>query len=382
MADETVVIDPIVETIPVAEVKEETKTPSLADTEKAWRESETKRRGPEFAKKFNGTVETKVEEKKPESKTEVKTETKIEEKKVEPVIVPKPKTGFGKVIRRAVEESTRPLLAKIQELEAKVTPIKTEEKTVEVAVEPKREEFKTTEEWVAAIRKFDKDQAKIEQDKGKVELESAEARALWDRRIDDLRKGIDEFKKTHTDYDEVRSRAPLIGRKGDDEYNQVLGGVLIAAGPEAMYELAKDSKKARAVADIDSPQLIAVSNSDVSKDVILWLAAHPDDIEKINGMNPVKAQKFVGQIEAKIEAEAEKAEATKRASSGKGDTPLKEEKVTEATEVKAPQKAKPEPPPPLKGSAPASLTDWRDSSSMSLADRERLYMEDPKNKRR
>jgi hypothetical protein len=378
MANEAVLTE-VVEK-PIVEVKvEEVKAPTLADTEKAWQEAEAKRRGPEFAKKFPGTVEVKVEDKKEESKTEAKTE----EKKVETPVVPKPKSGFGKAIRRAVEESTRPLLAKIQELEAKVTPAKVEEKKVEAAVEPKREDYKTTEEWVAAIRLFAREQAKIDQEKSKIDGESAEAKAQWDRRIDQLRGEIDEFKKTHPDYDEVRAKAPLIGRKGDDEYNQVLGGILISAGPDVMYEIAKpaNAKMARAIATIDSQQLIAASNADNPKGVILWLASHPDDIDKINGMNPIKAQAFVGRIEAKIEAEAEKADADKRASSGKGDTPLKEEKVTEATEVKA-QKAKPEPPPPLKGATPASVTDWRDPTSMSLEERERLFMEDPKNKRR
>ena len=378
MADETVVLE--VKETPTAEVKtEEVKAPTLAETEKAWQESEAKRRGPEFAKKFPGTVEVKVEDKKEESKTEIKTE----EKKVEIPAVPKPKTGFGKAIRRAVEESNRPLLAKIQELEAKVGPQKIEEKKTEaVAVEPKREDFKTDAEWFAAVRKFDKEQFKIEQDKAKTDSESAEARAQWDQRVAQLNTEIVEFKKTHADYDEVKAKAPLIGRKNDDEYNQLAGGILIVAGPEVMYELAKDAKKARTFSDIDGPQLIAASNADNPKGVILWLASHPDDVEKINGMNPVKAQAFVGRIEAKIEAEAEKAEATKRASSGKSDTQPKAEKVTEATEVPAPQKAKPEPPPPLKGAAPASVTDWRDPTSMSLADRERLFMEDPKNKRR
>lgn len=371
------VVERVAETTEVA--KEEVIQPTLAEVEKQWQENEAKKRGPDFAKRFPGTVEVKVEDKKEESKTEAKSE----DKKVDtPITPPKPKTGFGKVIRRAVNEATEPLLAKIRELETKIAPKVEDKKADTVLVEPKRDDFKTVEEWVAAVRRYDREVAKLDEQKAKTTKEADDARVFWDRRIESLNSEIAAFEKTHPDYKEVAAKAPLIGRKNDDEYNQLIGGILIVAGPEVMYELAKNPKMARTVSDIDSQQLIAVTNSDNSKGVILWLASHPDDVQKINGMNQVKAQAFVGRIEAKIEAEAEKADATKRASSGKDDTPHKVEKVIPATEVEAPKKVKPEPPPALKGQAPASVDDWRSPEVTNLKDFERLYMEDPKNKRR
>jgi len=255
----------------------------------------------------------------------------------------------------------------------------------EILTEPTRDKFDTDVAYFAALRKYDQ-QVLEQKDRARTEQQAtAEAQQEWNRRVADHNSRLAEAKKRYPDWDEKLSKDVGVGREGDADYNTIMAGVLMDAGPDTLYALASKPSEARSLAKLDVTGLVAVSNSDDIGGVVVYLASHPEDVAKLNGMNPVKAQAYVGKIEARIEsAKAEKpADTTQRTSSGDTATQPKADKGSAVPiEEKAPPKAKPEPPPPLRGAAVPSVSDWREPAVMSLAERERLYMEDSRNRRR
>lgn len=355
---------------------------SFSDFERDFNIKEAARLG----KKLPEIVE-KPAEKKVEPVIE-KTVEKVDDKKPEPKPEDKKLSGFQRRIQKvnaraeAAENKNRELEARIIAIEGgKKTVDKVEEKAPE---EPKREAYTTVEEWVAAVRKFDKDQTAAEAKKVQEQAGNTEVEKAWGSKLETFNKSIETAKAKHADWDEVRSTTKV-------QFDPMLQGVLITADAELLYDLAKTPKQARNLNGMEETAIVAAGNSDDVTGVLRWLAAHPEDIDKLNGLNPVKAQAYVGRIEAKIEAAALIAEADKkRSAEGATDTSEEAKKVkAEADRVAAANRTaqaqkdrvRPEPPAKLEGTAPSSAT-FTDPANMSFAERERLWREDPRNKRR
>lgn len=374
----------------------EVQAPTLKETEAEWREDQIKERGLDASKFGVKKEEAKVEEtKKEEPKVEAKKEEpKAEEKKEEPKVeVKKATTGFGKLIKRAVDKATSAQQAKIDLLQSEIanlkgTPATKAVETTVALVEPQRKDFPNVEDWVVAVRAYDKAVAEEDKKATTSEKEVEKVNAQWQAKVEKYNTALVEAKKKYPDWTAKQDAASSIGRQDDEEYNNLMVAVLMDAGPDTIYQLASKPAEAKQLSKLDQHGLIAATHSDDLPAVLLWLAGHPEDIRVINGLNPVKAQAYVGRIEERIAKAASastkeepKVESTKRTPTGETATPPKPEEKGGDTTGETGRKAKPEPPPALRGTAPSNAK-YSDPVDMSLAERERLYREDPRNKRR
>lgn len=371
MPDETPVPEtPVVET-PVVE----TPVPvTLADTERKMQEKYFADRGID-PKKFRDD-RPKPREAVKETPVVAKVETPVPEVKVEtPEVVAKKKSRVARLFTKigAIEESNRQLQAELVELRRGKVEAAAPVKVEPVLKEPARADFDTVEGWVAATRKYDKEvaEADLKTTKEQVERQTQEQQAVAE--IAEFNKKLLVAKAKHDDWDDVTAKTTV-------QFNPILQGLLMAADPELLYEFALTPKEAKRLNTLTDTSVVAVGNSDDVTATMRFLTKNPDMIEELNELSPIKAAKFVGKLEARIEAEAKKPESS---------VPAKGDKVVAEPEVKVPAKTtptatrepapkpKPEPPPVMSGAPPAT-EDWRDPASMSLKDRERLMLQDPK----
>lgn len=371
---------------------EQVAQPSFQEVEKAYRDRLDSQRG-----------------KTPEAKTEVKETAKETEKpKVEDVTTEettttetptpeKKKSGIARLnnkLNRATQENQE-LKERLAALEGKLTvvtaPKPAEAPVVEQLVEPTRDKFDTDAAYLLALRAYDKQVSakQIEDDKQAAAQKDTEA--AWNNKVTKYNESIKAAKAKFPDFDKVKETSNVsIGRRGDVEHNTVLMGVLMDAGPETVYSLLKSPSDARHISDIDKDGLFAVGNADDVAGVVKWLSTHPDDIDVLNGLTPIKAQKFIGKIEFKIEAEsaslkeqAEKAktvEKTQRTVEAQPEAKKPEVVKTQAqapavaTRQPGPTRPKADIPPKMEGNPPSG-SDWRDPADMSFTERERMYRE-------
>lgn len=366
--------------------------PTLAETERTYRETFDKSRGRDVSKLFPQPA-------KPEAPVTPQADAKpVEAKPAEPEkkpdapaeVLTRADRDLGKVrARLARERSERvsertALEERIKALESRIaTPVVTEEPAA--PVEPTRDQFQTDAEYFAAVRKFDKEALAAESKKISEQRTREDAAREWNLRIEDFntRLAASKAKPEHKDWDTVVANTKV-------QFNPILQGVLISADTDLLYHFATHPRDARRLNEMDETAVVATGNADDVTSVLKYLSSHPEDIDTLNGLNPVKAQKFIGRLEAKIEAEL-KAVPPEKADEAKPDdkrtslgapvaTPAKADPGADATRETA-LKAKPEPPPKLNGAAP-STSDWREPAEMSFSERERLYREDPRNRKR
>ena len=197
----------------------------------------------------------------------------------------------------------------------------------------------------------------------------------------DFQARIAAAKAKHEDWDTVAANTKVV-------FEPVLQGVIMDADPELLYHFAKNPADARQINKLSGTAVVAVSNADDLTSVLRYLSSHPDDVAKLSAMHPVKAQNYIGKIEARIELEAatsKKDEATKGKAEEVKTSTSSGESTTQATasgaETTKVQRIKPEPPQKLSGGVPSSKT-YSDPESMSLKEREMLLMQDPKYARR
>ena len=197
----------------------------------------------------------------------------------------------------------------------------------------------------------------------------------------DFQARIAAAKAKHEDWDTVAANTKVV-------FEPVLQGVIMDADPELLYHFAKNPADARQINKLSGTAVVAVSNADDLTSVLRYLSSHPDDVAKLSAMHPVKAQNYIGKIEARIELEAatsKKDEATKGKIEEVKTSTSSGESTTQATasgaETTKVQRIKPEPPQKLSGGVPSSKT-YSDPESMSLKEREMLLMQDPKYARR
>lgn len=380
---------PVVETTTTTT---ETSKPTLAETERLFRETYDKEHGRDVSKLFPQPI--KKVEVKTETKTEEKPVVKTEEKKVETKVeteAPKKPSGFSRTRYKLelAKQENQMLKDRLAALETRVDgKTTTTEVKTEARVEPKREDFKTDLEYFNATRKFDKDTSELEKKTEKEQQSQDQLNAQFEREYGVFQTELESFKKTHPDWDEKKKNSKVV-------FEPILLGVLIKSGPETLYHFADNQRQARNLNDMLENSVIAVGNSDDVSGVLKYLAANPDDIDKLNSLNPVKAQTFIGKIEAKIESGAATAtsdDKSKRTQTGADDK--SEKTVAAATETTKPtttktetkpaevqatkvvaDRARPEPPAKVSGEAPSSA-DWTDSGHMSLKEREAKYRED------
>lgn len=366
------------------EVIAEVKAPTLAETEAKYRENFDKAHGRDITKMFPN--QSKKEEVKVEAKTEErKEETKVAEATKVETTAPKPTSGIGRLKAKIARLEGQ--VEALTKTPAPVTTVKQETKQVTL-VEPLRKDFATAEEWFTAVREYDKKVAAQDKQQTNEQRQLEQQQAEVNARYATFLERRDEFKKTHTDWDEVAAKAKVA-------FEPILEGVLIMADPEILYHFANNQKDARNINELSETSVVAVGNSDNITGVLKYLGANPLEIDKLNTLNPVKAQTFIGRIEAKIESVVsttkDKTE-DKRTSSGTEASPKTgtvateevkpkpEAKVEVKTEVKQ-DRVRPEPPVKVNGSAPSAST-WTDPAHMSLQEREQLMREDPRYARR
>lgn len=363
-----------------SEVKETPKTLTMSEAEAQYKNDFDKKHGRDISKLFPSATPERKEEKVEVSRqlVETKTEPKVEVK-TEPT---KPKNGFQRAMSRmnralgAAEERNKQLEARLSAIEStKVTPQVTTR--IEAVIEPKREDFQTVEEYITAIRKYDRTQLVAETDKKLLTRDEEDMQAVAAERWNSFVVKRDELKKTLPDYDEVIDKSTV-------EFNPLLGGLIVSLGnedPKFFYDLAKTPKEAKKLNELNEAAIVAVGISDNISGVMRYLSANPADISKLNSLDSVKATKFIGIIESKLETPVKMELKTEEKA------PLPAELASQKSEIKTPEmveparRTKPEIPPKISGSAPTS-TDWRDSTEMSFVEFERLYREDPRNKRR
>jgi PHD/YefM family antitoxin component YafN of YafNO toxin-antitoxin module len=359
---------------------EEPKVLTLAEVEKQYHEKWDKDRGRDMDKLFPGQV--KKEEPKTEVKVEAKTETKVEPAKAdEPVVRTKADRDLGKLRARLREEkdARSALEARLAAIESKDKPVvKTETVTI---TEPKREAYTTDAEYFEAVRKFDKEQQDSALKKVREDFQKNEEAKAWDTRVADFQARIAAAKAKHEDWDTIAANTKVVFEPG-------LLGVIMDADPELLYHFAKNPADAKQINKLSEIAVVAVSNADDVTSVLRYLSSHPDDVAKLSVMHPVKAQNYIGKIEARIEVEAAtskkdeavktKAEEVKASTSSGESTTQITASGADTTKV---QRVKPELPQKLSGGVPSSKT-YSDPESMSLKEREMLMMQDPKYARR
>ncbi len=367
----------------------ETKPPTLAETEAKYREDFDKSRGRDVSKLVS-TAPTKKEEVKAEVKAETTTEVKKDEPKPDTPKVEekKPTSGIGRLKAKlaATQQETKELRERLAALESgrTTTTPKPESKPV-VLVEPKQEDFATVAEWIGAIRKYDKEVAAQEKQQQEAAKIDEGVRAIYEG----FNKRLEEVKKAHPDWSEKAAKVTV-------EFNPILEGVLITADPEILYHFASNQREAKNLNDLVETSVIAVGNADDVGEVLKYLAANPDDIDKLNALNPVKAQNFVGKLESKIEAgkssgkTQDKPADNKQSSSGTDASQKTGKDATEAVKPKTEEpkpvakvevkqdRERPEPPAKVQGGTVPSTNDWKEPAHMSFAERERLFKEDPR----
>lgn len=298
-----------------------------------------------------------------------------------PVTPPKKKSGFARKMA-ALERSNLELKVKLESLEkpketSAPTPVIVEVK------EPERKDFATPEEWFTAVRKFDKDQAELKSKKAdEIKLSETET-AQINKQLTEFNSKLIETKKKHDDWDDI-----VDGDAGQKlQFNSTLYGVLITADPEILYEFGKNPKEGRRLNQLSETSIGALGSADDVTAVLRHLSKTPADIESLNELSPIKAAKFIGRIEAKIEVakEAPKpatpAVPEPRTSPGVPAIPARAESGVPATKVEPAPRNRPEAPPVLKGAAPASDS-YKDPKDMTFSERERLRYADPKFRKR
>lgn len=248
------------------------------------------------------------------------------------------------------------------------------------AKEPERKDYATVEEWVAAVRKFDREQIEGTLAKTKTEAEQQKVEQETDEIVRDYNSRLSTARSKHEDWDELMEST-------DVEFVPVLQGLLITADPEILYEFASNPRQAKAINRLTENSAAAVGTADDITAVLRYVSKNPKLIDELNELSPTKAAKFVGRMEVAIEIESKAA----------GKTPSKEAPTPETPKPSGPQaaqpikadqpkpaepqrepapKPKPEPPPVISGAPPKS-SDWKSPEAMSLKERERLMMEDP-----
>jgi hypothetical protein len=397
MAEATVSMD--TGTIPTevkTEVQTEVKAPvtrTLAEAEADYRRDYDAKHGRDITKLFPNVTPIKKEE----VKTEVKDgkESKPEEKKTDAAVVPpvekKAKGGYARTISRlnrelgAERERNRIMDDRLKALETGRTVTTTQPK-VEEDLEPTRDKFETDLAWFQAVRAWDKKQLTKTTDDVKRSMESSVSDVEATRRWNEFVENKNKFESEHPDFGEVIEKSEV-------EFSPIIVGLLVDNGgidPAFLYDMAMAPKEAKRLNELKDEAIAAIgSSSDMPTDVLRYLSKNPDDIKKLNGLDNPKQAKFVGIIESKVESARAAAKAaagteTKK-EEGKQAEPAKVEvkEVKETPPAEPVKRPKPEPPPKVTGAAPlAGNDDWRDPSDMSLAERERRYYADPRNKRR
>lgn len=383
----------------------DTPHPTFAETEKAYREQFDKSHGRDIAKLFPKEVKQeapKVEptkdakEETPPAKVEAKTEP-AKEGETEPEAVkdpakpedrPHPRSGAGRLklklaLARQETENLKAQLANIQSLIN--APRETKSETP-VLTEPERKDFTDEATYLAAIRQYDKDIREAERKTDQEKRIKDELAANSAKVYNTFAERLGEVKKKHDDWDAVTAKAVVT-------FNPILEGVLVTADPEFLYFSATHQRDVRNLNDLNEHSVVAIGNSDNVDGVLRHLSLNPDDIDKLNILSPVKAQTFIGRLEAKIEAgiaNPAKPDKIGTDTASPGAAAKSEKTGTDATEVvkpkpedkpakvETPARVRPEPPAKLKGGEAPSSNSWTDPTSMSLADRERLYKEDPR----
>lgn len=131
----------------------------------------------------------------------------------------------------------------------------------EFSDKPNPDNFETVEDYYDALTDWKVDQ-RFKKQAEKEQLTKAQAE--YQRAVQTHAERINEFKKTHSNFDEV--------------VQEGFAGATISAGLEA-----------------------AILESDLSAELVYELAQNPDEFDRLNSLPPVRMAKALGRMEARLE---------------------------------------------------------------------------------
>lgn len=217
-------------------------------------------------------------------------------------------------VRRDVEAEEARLVALRQEMTAlggKVAETSKPAAPVADAPKPKVADFETYEDFVEALSDWKADQkatARAAEVEKKID---AKLTADAARRQADATAGaqqtviaqhtarMDAARKAHTDFDTV------LAAQSDILVHQAIGEVIpfSPVGAEVMYHLAKNPAVAEALVDlpISLPMRDAIMDSALAPKLLSYLAAHPDECQRLSILPPKQALVAMGKLESRLD---------------------------------------------------------------------------------
>lgn len=217
-------------------------------------------------------------------------------------------------VRRDVEAEEARLVALRQEMTAlggKVAETSKPAAPVADAPKPKVADFETYEDFVEALSDWKADQkatARAAEVEKKID---AKLTASEKRREADAQAGsqqvviaqhnarMDAARKAHPDFDSV------LAAQADILVHQAIGEVIpfSPVGAEVMYHLAKNPAVAETLVDlpISLPMRDAIMDSALAPKMLSYLAAHPDECQRLSILPPKQALVAMGKLESRLD---------------------------------------------------------------------------------
>lgn len=242
-------------------VKLESSTDSAADVERALGKAKpdevVEQQNPAPADEADETLDASGAS----ENEELETEESKDESETETEQRPKKKGGIQKKInkltKRASQSEQRASLAEQEREYWKAEALKNQSKPVQqetipapksdAAGRPKSEDFTTHESYFEALAEWKADQkADQKWNEREAKQKEVELRTSFDKRRSSFVEKVQEFSKTHDDYDEI------IQEVSDIQMSTTVRDILLDSGPELAYALAKDKEEYKRICSLNA----------------------------------------------------------------------------------------------------------------------------------